>query len=302
MTPRFHQVEAIKWIMALLQKGQRRGVVQMPTGSGKSYVAMCVVLEWLRMGGHATILAPSEEVITQLQLLALQLGLCPVIEKAELRASRFARLVIGSFHTMWRRYEDHKKPRSLVILDECHHFNFDAPTNLKIASIFDYAIGFSATPWSNGCMDFFENQVHVYPLSQAVVDGVCCGYALCPWREPTPGRYQVVYCSGLDEIQAMCGRIAPSDYAVYQQKHARETISRFRFGALGTIVVNRMLTEGFDQPQIKRVWIARETESQIFALQMAGRALRPYQGQRAEIYVASDTTYQTLQSAITQAG
>src|SRR5262249_25960676 len=152
----------------LLRMGKARGVVQMPTGSGKSYVAICVVLEWLRLGGCATILAPSEEVIMQLRLLAIQMGLCPVIEKAELHASRFAQFVIGSFHTMWRRYADHRKPKSLVILDECHHVNFDAPTNLKIASIFDHALGFSATPWSKGCLEFFGNQIHVYPLSKAV--------------------------------------------------------------------------------------------------------------------------------------
>jgi len=274
----------------------------MPTGSGKSYVAICIVLEWLRKGGHATILAPSEEVIRQLQLLAVLMGLCPVIEKAELHASRFARLVIGSFHTMWRRYPAHKKPNSLVILDECHHVNFDAPTNLKIASIFDHAIGFSATPWSNGCMEFFENRIHTYPLSRAVAEQVCCEYSILPWIAPMPGKYQVIYCASLEAIKEMCLRIAPSDYAVYQEKDARATISRFRFGALGTIVVNRMLTEGFDQPQIKRVWISRETESEIFALQMAGRALRPYQGQRAEIFVSSEKTHKTIENAIQLAG
>lgn len=99
----------------------------------------------------------------------------------------------------------------------------------------------------------------------------------------------------------MCLRIAPSDFAAYQAADARRTISRFRFGFLGTIVVNRMLTEGFDQPQIKRIWIARNTESQIAALQMAGRALRPYKEQAATIYVQSEQTRNTLISALERA-
>lgn len=151
-------------------------------------------------------------------------------------------------------------------------------------------------------MEFFENRIHVYPLRQSIEDKICCSFSILPWIEPTTGKYQIIYCSNLDEIKHMCTRIAPSDYAVYQEKDPRATISRFRFGALGTIVVNRMLTEGFDQPQVKRVWIARETESEIFALQMLGRALRPYQGQCAEIFVRAEKTQKTIQAALRRAG
>ena len=172
---------------------------------------------------------------------------------------------------------------------------------MKIASIFERAIGFSATPWSVGCLDFFENRLHVYPLSQAVREQVNCEYHIEEWLDPVPGRYQIVYCSSFEEIRQMCLRISPSDFAAYQAADARLTISRFRLGLLGTIVVNRMLTEGFDQPQIKRLWIARNTESEIAALQMAGRALRPYKGQAATIYVQSEQTRNTLLSALDRA-
>jgi superfamily II DNA or RNA helicase len=210
--------------------------------------------------------------------------------------------VLGSFSTMWRRHEKHRKEKTLVLIDECHHFNFDAPMNCKVASIFERAIGFSATPWSDGCLDFFEHRIHKYPLIQSINDHVNCDYRIVEWIDPLPGKYQVVYCSTLDDIKAMCVRISASDYAVYREKDARQTISRFRFGHLGTIVVNRMLTEGFDQPQIKRVWIAKSTESMIHALQMAGRALRPFNGQTAEIYVQSQQTMETLRAAFHKAG
>ena len=274
----------------------------MPTGSGKSYVALCIAREWLLQGGHVTILAPSEEVIRQLQLLAILLGLCPVIEKAELHASPFARCVIGSYNTMWRRADQYRKPRSLLLLDECHHVNLDAPANLRIAGLFTHAIGFSATPWSEGCVELFGNEHYLYSLTQSIEDQICCKFSIQPWIDPTPGKYQIIYCSGLDEIKQMCARIAPSDYAVYQEHDPRATISRFRYGALGTIVVNRMLTEGFDQPEVKRVWISRDTTSEIFALQMLGRTLRPYLGRCAEIFVRSERTHKTLQTAIQRAG
>lgn len=302
MKPRKHQIEAITWCQDLWRAEKTRGIVQMPTGSGKSYVALIIASLWIQMGGYATILATSEEIVSQLRILALFMGLSPVIEMAEFHASRFARLVIGSLQTMWRRSAAHRKPKSLIIFDECHHVNFNAPVNLHIASLFEYAIGFSATPWSNGCADFFENRIYRYPLSQAIRDQVNCEFSIKSWEDPSPGHHQIVYCASFDEIKEMCLRIAPADYAVYKDKDARTTIARFRCGSLRTIVVNRMLTEGFDQPQIKRVFIARDTESEILALQMAGRALRPYLGQRAEIFVRSKKAYQTLQNAICRAG
>lgn len=296
-----HQAEAIAFCLRSLNEGHARCVVQMPTGSGKSFVIRKLAREWIKDGGNVFILCPTEEIIEQQRLASLREGMMPVIEKAELHASRHARYIIGSFNTMWRRCEKHRRKKSLLLVDECHHLNYDAPTNLKIASVFERTIGFSATPWSLGCLDFFENRLHVYPLSQAVREQVNCTYAIAEWIEPLPGRYQIVYCSNFEEMKQMCLRIAPSDFAAYQAANARLTISRFRLGLLGTIVVNRMLAEGFDQPQIKRIWIARNTDSQIAALQMAGRSLRPYKGQTATIYIQSEQTRNTLLSALDRA-
>lgn len=302
MTPRPHQVDAIKFGLSLLESTKARGLVQMPTGSGKTNVGVILAHEWIKRGGNVTFLEPSEEVIEQVRRAAMMRGLCPVIEKAEKHAGRHAPCVVASYNTMWRRHEKYRKPKSLAILDECHHFNYNAESNLMVAGIFERAIGLSATPWSDGCLDFFEHRQHTYSLSQAIRDQVNCDFDIASWDEPATGKYQLVYCGSYADVRQMCQRIRPSDYAVYQEADARKNIARFRCGALGTIVVNRMLTEGFDLPQIKRVWVARDTESEIFALQMAGRALRPFRGERATIYVQSDKTLHTLKSALTRAG
>lgn len=302
MTPRRHQAEAIAFCQKTLNAGHARCLVQMPTGSGKSFVIRQVAKDWLKRGGSVYVLCPTEEIIQQQRLDSLREGMTPVIEKAELHASRFARYVLGTPQTMWRRFEKYRRDKMLMLIDECHHFHYEAPVNCKIASVFERVIGFSATPWSLGCLEFFESRLHVYPLSMAIRERVNCAYSLNEWEDPTPGQYQIIYCSSFDDIKQMCARIAPSDYAVHQERSARQTISRFRFGKLGTIVVNRMLTEGFDQPQIKRVWIARGTGSEIFALQMAGRALREYQGKQAEIFIQSEKTQETLRLALERAG
>ena len=302
MTPRPHQVDAIKFGLSLLESAKARGLVQMPTGSGKTYVAVTLAREWIRKGGNVTFLEPSEEVIEQVRRAALMMGMSPVIEKAEKHASKHAPCVVASYNTMWRRCDKYRKPKSLAILDECHHFNYNAESNLMVANVFERAIGLSATPWSSGCLDFFDHTQHIYSLSRAIRDQVNCGFDVVPWNEPATGKYQIVYCGSYADVRQMCQRIRPSDYAVYQEADARKNIARFRCGALGTIIVNRMLTEGFDLPQIKRVWVARDTESEIFALQMAGRALRPFRGERATVYVRSEKTLTTLTSALARAG
>ena len=81
-----------------------------PTGSGKSFVIRRLAQEWIKEGGSAYVLCPTAEVIQQQRIDSIREGMTPVIEKAELHASRFARYIIGSFNTMWRRYEKHLAP------------------------------------------------------------------------------------------------------------------------------------------------------------------------------------------------
>ena len=61
-------------------------------------------------------------------------------------------------------------------------------------------------------------------------------------------------------------RRSPSDNAA--------ALQRFRDGQLDVLVNVRMLTEGTDVPNVKTVFLTRQTTSQILLTQMVGRALR----------------------------
>lgn len=69
--------------------------------------------------------------------------------------------------------------------------------------------------------------------------------------------------------------IYDADHMVKVDAEANEkTIEDFRSGTLDVLVNVNILTEGFDDPKVKTVFLARPTMSTILMMQMVGRALR----------------------------
>ena len=66
-----------------------------------------------------------------------------------------------------------------------------------------------------------------------------------------------------------------ADHVDYSRKNAQEIIERYREKRKPDVLVNvEMLTEGFDAPHTRTVFIARPTRSEGLLSQMVGRALR----------------------------
>ncbi len=68
--------------------------------------------------------------------------------------------------------------------------------------------------------------------------------------------------------------VTRSDYVDYSRKDAAEVMDRYKRGELDVLVNVQMLTEGFDAPRTRTVFIARPTRSESLLVQMVGRALR----------------------------
>ncbi len=66
-----------------------------------------------------------------------------------------------------------------------------------------------------------------------------------------------------------------ADYVTYARKDAQAVIGRYQEQKKPDVLVNvEMLTEGFDAPHTRTVFIARPTRSEVLLTQMVGRALR----------------------------
>lgn len=65
-----------------------------------------------------------------------------------------------------------------------------------------------------------------------------------------------------------------ADYVDYSRRDAATVTERYARGELDVIVNVQMLTEGFDAPHTRTVFICRPTRSESLVVQMVGRALR----------------------------
>lgn len=298
-----YQQEAVSYALARLAQG-KRSLLQLPTGTGKSLVLMELARQWIKQtGSRVYLLAPTMEAISAILRQGHSFGLRAFRDFGNRSGGRSAPLTISTYASGWRRaYQvsrTHGNP--LLLLDECHHCNFAAPSNISILKNYAYAIGTSATPWSSECQSYFDNALFTYRLSDSISAGHNANFEIFGWKSPTSKNHPIIYAE-TNELSQICSAMASCDYAICTRMDARKIIQRYRLGSQPAIVVNRMLMEGFDYPQCKDIYIHRSSCSDIELMQMAGRALRPYRGLAASIYVRDPDTRRRLVLAIRRAG
>ena len=298
---RTYQAKAVEFAQWHIARGVR-SVIQLPTGTGKSLVLLSIAADAGKQGQCVYLIAPTYEAVSQIQRLALFMGLRVVVDMGQRVAPRLAPCILTTYATAWRRFRRRAPANTLLLLDECHHVNYLASVNVQILRSFPLAIGASATPWSRGCLDYFDRHRHVYGLAQSIAEGHNAPYRIRRWQVPQAVDSPIIYANNHDDLMSFCQLMKDSDYAVYKRSNARQVIKRYRLDILSAIVVRRMLTEGFDNPQCKAVYIARQTRSRIAAMQMAGRALRPHGGKAASIFVVDEDVGRLVRRAMREAG
>lgn len=155
-----HQVETEHQLRACLQRGVRRAVVALPTGSGKTIVAADLMAKAL-VNGHASLfLAPRRQVVDQ--TWEKLTGVCGLpAEQVSVVMGRSPRWVPGAplsvacVDSLSGR--DLPRPPRLVIVDECH---LDIAAYLPILQRWQdaHVVGLSATPGA-GLAEYFQDIV-----------------------------------------------------------------------------------------------------------------------------------------------
>jgi len=144
-----HQAASLDMLRSSLGRGNRRVVLQAPTGFGKTVVSAAIMEGALRKGRSVLFTVPRIALVDQAVAECEGQGIdsIGVIQANHPRTDRYARVQVASVDTLARR--DLPEKPGVVIVDECH-FGSRVIPQLMEAWPDVHFIGMSATPWARG--------------------------------------------------------------------------------------------------------------------------------------------------------
>jgi superfamily II DNA or RNA helicase len=177
-----YQTEAKDAILTEWDKGVRRTLLVLPTGTGKTIVFSKVIEDRVRAGERVLVLAHRAELLDQAaDKLAKATGLMCATEKAESSCiGSWFRVVVGSVQSLMREKRLSRFDPDYfgsIIVDEAHHCISDSYQ--RVLQYFEDAnvLGVTATP-DRGDMrnlgSYFESLAYEYSLPKAIKEGFLC--------------------------------------------------------------------------------------------------------------------------------
>lgn len=313
---REHQLRAIGMLRQSLRSGNRRVVVQMPTGAGKTRTAAEIVNGALRKGKCVAFTVPMISLIDQTVSMFEGEGIdaIGVMQGNHVRTDYRQPVQVVSVQTLSRR----KRPiADVVVVDECH---------AQFAAIRDWMkdeprkvfIGLSATPWARGMSDQWQDLVIAVSMNELIERGFLSPFrvfapshpdmtgvairngdyaedgaakamsgltadVVSTWMEKARGLPTLVFAvnrahaASLVEQFALAGvRIGYCDANV-DLVERQYLFGQMACGNLAGIVNVGTLTTGVDA-DVRCIVLARPTRSEMLFVQMIGRGLRTSKG------------------------
>ncbi len=133
----YQQIALDAWLAA-----QKRGVVVLPTGAGKSYVALKAILAAAR---SALILAPTIDLVQQ-WVADLEARLDQAVGQYGGGEKRLLPITVATYDSAVLFMPWHGNRFGLLICDECHHLPALATSFAAEACIAPFRLGLTATP------------------------------------------------------------------------------------------------------------------------------------------------------------
>lgn len=189
--PRYYQVEAINRSVEAIAKGQRRVLLIMATGTGKTYTTFQIIWRLWKAGKAKRILFLADRNILVDQTLVNDFKpFGPVMTKVKNRKIDPAyQIHLGLYQALTGPSESDKIFKSvsrdffdLIVIDECHRGSAAEDSAWReILDYFDSAvhIGMTATPKETEYVSnatYFGAPVYTYSLKQGIEDGFLAPY------------------------------------------------------------------------------------------------------------------------------
>lgn len=162
-----HQSRAMKMLREALVAGNKRIVLEMPTGSGKTRVAAEIVNGALAKDKRVGFTVPAISLIDQ-AVEAFEnegIDLLGVIQASHPRTHYGMPVQIASVQTLTRRKLE--LDLDIVLVDECH-LRFEALSRWMAREPGKVFIGLSATPWARGMADDWQTLVSPVSMQELI--------------------------------------------------------------------------------------------------------------------------------------
>ncbi len=297
---RDYQRDALDRLRAAVRSGDRSIVLVLPTGGGKTTIAVHIILNHIARGGQVLFLAHRSELIGQAveDLIAAGLTHLRVIKAGGTIGPSDASVTVASIQTLATGRRE--MPRAtLIIFDECHHTK--ANTWEKIAEHYAHTIriGLTATPErSDGkpLGDIFQTIIPIASVRELTELGFlvpCAVFAPDSYRqqlaadpvdaalEHSRGRRTVVFAPGVDYARDLAQRLTLAGLPAacvdgkIPASERKRYIDQFAAGEIRCVTNCAVLTEGWNDPGVEVCILARGCDHVGLFLQIVGRILRP---------------------------
>lgn len=175
-TLRPHQETAIELLRRSFREGNRRVVVAMPTGAGKTLTASRIIEGALGKGNSVIFTAPMVSLIDQTVTAFEDEGIrgIGVMQADHPRTDALARVQVASVQTLSRR----SIPQAaMVVVDECH-VRSEVITRLMAERPDVFFVGLSATPWAQGMGLIWQDVVIPCTVASLVAAGLLSEFSV----------------------------------------------------------------------------------------------------------------------------
>jgi DNA repair protein RadD len=313
-----HQERAIEMLRQSLGKGNKRVVLQLPTGAGKTRVAAEIVLSARAKRRSVCFTAPAISLIDQTVDAFEGDGVrgIGVIQSSHHRTDPFQPVQVASVQSLARRTLPHS---DIVIVDECHarHKVISEWMKAEPNKVF---IGLSATPWARGMGDEWQDLVkpvsmqelidagwlspfrvfapshpdlsnvatiagdyHEGQLSEVMQDKRLVADVVQTWKQRANGAPTLVFAVDLAHAETLQRQFAAAGVAMGYCDASVDLVERqhlFRQMARGDIagIVNVGTLTTGVDADVRCVVMARPTKSEMLFVQCIGRGLRTAPG------------------------
>jgi len=303
-----YQDRIIKQVDELFRSDNVNSVmIESPTGSGKSFMGLqCAQELHDRFGGDLIVVwvAMRRNLLKQIVREIDKFGITADVRPL----SMFDKVIRHQIALEAQR--DGKKV--MLVLDEAHHDAASSMTDMHKVIDPDYILGLSATPYRiDKAQLCFQKQIRDAGIHRLIFDGYLSKYDLHIIEEWTPEYVAQRYLDDpakwgksvfyfLDTTQAArCQKILVDagikSHLVLGSEPERvkdQQLEDFENGVVDCLVNCMILTEGFDAPSLKTVWVRDSSRGPT--IQMSGRVYRTHPDVPRKNVVQSKNTKWTM--------